>query len=482
MKIFGLDVQRSSAVDRTPYRSSRVPNSGPQREKAMSPVDSNRGWWPLIRESFPGAWQRNVEVKAESVLSFHAVFACQTLIASDIAKLHLRLVKKDTNGIWAETTRAAYSPVLRKPNHFQNRLQFIESWVLSKLQFGNAYILKQRDGRGVVTSLFVLDPKQVNPLIADNGDVFYELNTDALSNVTERIIVPAREIVHDRFNTMFHPLVGLSPIFANGLAATQGLSIQNNSALFFQNGSQPGGLLLAPGHIGQETADRLKAHWEENYSGRNRGKIAVLGDNLKFEQLAVKAVDAQLIEQLKWSAEVVCSTYHVPGFMVGVGQEPSYNNVQNLTLRYYSQCLQKLIEDIEACLDEGLGMDGITIGTEFDLDDLLRMDTVTQFEVAAKAKGILTLDEQRKRLNAGPKKGGDTIYLQQQDHSLAAIAARDAQLISGAVPPVVPPTPEPAPEPEVSGDELADAAKSILEAEFKEISPLLALPKPKRAA
>ncbi|WP_416381322.1 hypothetical protein, partial [Klebsiella pneumoniae] len=38
--------------------------------------------------------------------------------------------------------------------------------------------------------------------------------------------VPAREVIHDRFNCLFHPLIGLSPIYAAGLAAMQGHHIQ----------------------------------------------------------------------------------------------------------------------------------------------------------------------------------------------------------------------------------------------------------------
>ncbi|WP_417585122.1 phage portal protein [Pelagibacterium sp.] len=419
MRLFGLDIQR------TP------------REKTLNSVDANRGWWPLIRESYAGAWQQNVEVKAETALSFHATFSCQTLIASDIAKLPIKLVRKDSDGIWVDFESAAFSPVLRKPNGFQNRIQFMENWVLSKLQAGNTYVLKQRDGRGVVTKLFILDPKLVTPLVSDSGDVFYELHTDKLSGVEDRLVVPAREIIHDRFNCFFHPLVGLSPIFANGLAATQGLSIQNNSTIFFQNGSLPGGILTAPGHIEDATAERLKVSWEEKFGGKNRGKVAVLGDGLKFEAMATKAVDAQLIEQLKWSAEVVCSTYHVPPYKIGIGQQPSHNNVQSLNTEYYSQCLQILIESIELCLDEGLNMP-VGTGTWIDEDELLRMDSATQMDVLEKSKGKLTPNEQRKRLNAPPKPGGDTVYMQEQDHSLEWLARRDAQ-------PIEPPTPEPAP-------------------------------------
>ncbi|MEN5249671.1 phage portal protein [Brucella pseudintermedia] len=403
--------------------------------KSLSPVDNRGGWWPWVREPFSGAWQRNIDIEHDTVVANHAVFACMTLIASDIAKLRIKLVQKDENGIWSEISNPAYSPVLRKPNGFQTRIQFMESWMLSKLSRGNTYVLKKRDLRGVVNGLYVLDPTRVRPLISSDGSIFYQLYGDDLNQIEDSLVVPARDIIHDRFNCLFHPLVGLSPIFANGLAAVQGLKMQEHSARFFGNNANPGGILTAPGEIDDETAKRLKEYWESNYTGKNAGKIAVLGDGLKYQQLQIAATDAQLVEQLKWSAEVVCSTFHVPGFLIGVGAEPTYNNVSNLTLRYYSQCLQKLMEDAEACLDEGLGMDGVTLGTEFDEEALMRLDAMTQMDVLEKSKGKLTVNEQRKRLNQKPVAGGDTVYLQEQDHSLEWLSRRDALPIEGDTPP-----------------------------------------------
>lgn len=470
MRFAGLEITRA--------RSSTA--LAPQQEKAaLSPIRQSDGWWAIVRESFQGAWQQNVEVVYDTVLSHHADFACRTLIASDIAKLRLRLVRKDDEGIWTEVNNVpAYSPVLRKPNHYQTRIQFIESWMLSKLQKGNTVALKQRDSRNVVTALHVLDWDYVTPLVSEDGSIYYELRADHLSGIEQAIIVPAREIIHDRFNCFKHPLIGLSPIFSSGLASTQGLAIQTTATKMFQNGARPGGILTAPGAIEDETAARLKAYFDDNFTGEKAGKVAVLGDGLKYEAMTSKATDAQLIDQLKWTAEIVCGVYHVPPFMAGIGPAPAYNNVQALLTLYYAQCLQILIEELEACLDEGLGMDGVTFGTEFDLDDLLRMDTATQFDVAQKAKGIATLDEQRKRINLGPKKGGDTIYLQQQDHSLAAIAARDTILIaqSDAVldgtldpslkPPPAPPSDNDNGEEEVSAEDKALFARAALRKEL----------------
>ena len=78
----------------------------------------------MIHEPFTGAWQRNIEVRADTALTYSAVYACITLIASDIGKLRLRLVQQDSNGIWTETENPAYSPVLRKPNRYQTRIKF----------------------------------------------------------------------------------------------------------------------------------------------------------------------------------------------------------------------------------------------------------------------------------------------------------------------------------------------------------------------
>ena len=111
---------------------------------------------------------------------------------------------------------------------------------------------------------------------------------------------------------LFHPLIGVSPMFASGLAARQGLNIQGGSATFFANGSQPGGVLTAPGAISDDTATRLANFWNTNFTGANAGRIAVVGDGMKYETMTMSAADAQLIEQLKWTADVVCSTLPRP--------------------------------------------------------------------------------------------------------------------------------------------------------------------------
>jgi HK97 family phage portal protein len=423
-----------------------IPFTG-EKQKALQNLPQGRGGWvPLIREPFSGAWQRNLEINVDTASSFSADFACKTLIARDIAKLRVKLAEKDKNNVWSEITSPAFSPVLRRPNDYQTRNQFYECWVLSKLSRGNTYVLKVRDDRNVVIALHVLDPTRVQPLVADDGAVFYRLQSDNLADIQNDIIVPAREIIHDRFNCLFHPLVGTPPVFASGLASLLGLNAQKASALLFENASVPGGLLTYPGEISEVEEKRVKEQWEQRFSGANRGRVAVLSAGAKYEKMSITNVEAQMIEQLKWSAEVVCSVYHVPPYKVGVGVLPTYNNVQALNVEYYSQALQSHIEEIEELLDAALGIGwGEGMGTEFDTENLLRMDTVTQVTAIRDAvgAGVMAPNEGRAKLDLKPVTGGDSVYLQQQNYSLEALAKRDAQADPFA--PATPPAPKPAP-------------------------------------
>jgi HK97 family phage portal protein len=397
-----------------------------------TPVEDRYGWHSIIREPHTGAWQQNVEIRHNTVLSYTAVYACISLIAADIAKLRLKLMEFTKDGVWRETDSPAFSPVIRKPNRYQNRIQFYQQWLASKLSRGNTYVLKERDHRGVVVALYILDPEKVKPLVAPDGSVYYEVRQNHLAGVADdTVTIPAEEIIHDRHIPLYHPLVGVSPLHAAALAATQGIAIQNNSAAFFQNSSRPSGILTAPGPIQPETAAALRDKWQTNYSGANAGRVAVLGDGLKFESMSMTAVDAQMIEQLKWTAENVCTAFSVPAYKVGIGTMPATQNAELLNQNYYSNCLQILLESIELCLDEGLGLErkksGRELGVEFDIGDLLRMDQATATKTAAEAvgAGFLKINEARARFDLAPVVGGDTPYLQQQNFSLAALDERD---------------------------------------------------------
>jgi HK97 family phage portal protein len=444
MRIFGLTVTSTKEIEDLRTKAT----AGLQR------IDSSRGWLSVIRESFTGAWQQNVEIRAENVLTHPTVFACITLIASDIAKMRLQLVRHIGDDVWEPVEAVenpAYAWPLSTPNRYQTFAKFIERWVFSKLIWGNAYVLLERDERQVVHAMYVLDPGRVTPMIAPDGAVYYELKRDQLVPIMEEpLVVPAREIIHDPMYTLYHDLVGLPPLHASGLAATLGLSIQNNSTNFFGNQSQPGGILVAPKGISQAQADEMRERWKAAFGGANRGEVAVLGGELSYHPIAETAANSQLIEQWEATSKAIASTFHVPWHLVG-GPPPPYNNIQSLTVQYYTQCLQALTTQIEYSLDKGLGLKR-PYGTMFDKDELLWMDTATMMSTIGEGirAGVLAPNEARRMLNRGPVTGGEEPFIQQQNWPLRQMADRDVPGIS-----------EETVTPQASTDEVAETEKRL---------------------
>lgn len=401
-----------------------------RKEKALQ-QPSSRVWTPIfsfVREPFAGAWQRNMEIRNETVLSYPAVFSCITLIASDISKMSPSIQAKDSNDIWKDISDIQFDELISKPNQFQNTIQFMETWMNSKLSRGNTYVMKVKNSTGKITELRVLDPDKVVPLVADDGSVFYRISPDQISGLPVQVTVPAREIIHDRFNCLFHPLIGVSPIYACGLAAMQGKHIQESSAHFFKNGGKPSGIITIPGTIDAEKAKDIKAAWDAGYTGENAGKTGLLSGGAEYKALTMSAVDADTVSQQKLSDLAICSAFHVPAYKAGIGDIPSSDNVEALEQQYYSQCLQVLIESIEALLNETFDL-GQKKRVELDIGALLRMDSERRMKSLGEGvkNTILTPNEARKRENLPPVAGGDALYLQQQNFSLDALSRRDAQ-------------------------------------------------------
>ncbi|SMQ61945.1 phage portal protein, HK97 family [Devosia lucknowensis] len=396
-------------------------------KKRLSPPSTPSGYSAagmVVREPFAGAWQRNMELSPDDLLNHPAVFACTSLISNTVAKMAINLHERK-DGVWTKVeNHPSFSPVLKKPNRFETRQQFISRWVLSLLHHGNTYVIKRRDRRSIVVEMYVLDPRRVRPLISESGEVFYELQVDDLATVHKTITVPASEIIHDRVNCI-HPLVGISPLVAAALPVLQSRKIMDNSVSFFANSARPGGVLTAVGSVADSTVEQLRSYWVENYSGHNSGKVAVLADGLTFQAIPQATHgDSQVLEQLGWTSTTVCSIMGVPPHMIGIGEKQSNANVLALDQLFYSTCVGHKVEAIEALLDEGLRLPSF-LRTEFDLEAIHRLDPLAQMEWLDRSKGKLTINEQRRVLNLPPIEGGESVYLQHQDYSVAALSRRD---------------------------------------------------------
>jgi HK97 family phage portal protein len=404
-----------------------------------------------VHEPFAGAWQQNRECFGPSGI-FSAVYACIAIIAGDLAKLPPRIRRRKSDGSKSDAEKHPASTVLYYPNKYQTRVDFWGQFMSSALFTGNTYVFLARDGTGVIREMHILDPRRVSVLMGEDGSIFYRIGQERLAELLESDVIPARDILHHRLLTLTHPLIGLTPLYAAGVSAMTGQTIQQNSYAFFANMSRASGVLTSPGKISNDLAARLKTEWDQNFKGGSMGRTAVLGEGMKWEPLTISAADAQLIEQLRWSIEDVARCFRVPTYMLTDASKVSFKNTEQLARNYYSQTLQYHIESIEARIDQAFEL-AEDIYCEFDLSALLRMELdarMAAYQTGINA-GILTINEARRMEELEPKAGGDEPLVQAQYRPLSM--AGQPMNMSAAPPP----------EPDASGDTGLDAEDPALD-------------------
>lgn len=375
-------------------------------------------------EPYAGAWQESSRTGSgacapKSSLAHSAVYTCINNISSDLAKLTLRVMRPRALPAGSPTSLEEHSlhpiaALLKKPNRYQTSYQFLQYYFMSKLYRGNTYILLFRDGRGVPDQMHILHPDDTTVVLDTEGDVWYRIKATPLNRLGEDQYVPSRNVIHDRAVCLFHPLVGVSPLFAAGVSASIGNSITSNSDMFFKNMSRSSGVLTSPGEIPKPIADRLKAEWDNNYNGLGFGKVAVLGSGLEWKPLTINAVDAQLVEQLRFSVEDVARVYRVPYFMLAESKQTHRSSEQSARL-YFQGCLSSHIESAEQCFTGKFELSGGSV-VRFDTSSLFRLETDLRFESHQKAltSGIKSINEVRAEEDLPPVKGGESPRLQMQ--------------------------------------------------------------------
>lgn len=432
--------------------------AGPAPERADPPIAAKdapgaRWLWPTGGGigagdmGPPGTWQRNLNPTSDpSVLvAFSAVYACVQRIASDMGKLPIRIVEiNKRTGEQIDLTEDPFEKLMRQPNGYQTRVDFVQTLMCSTLLQGNGVAWMRRNGRNEPIELHPWDWRQVEPRIAVDGSIHYKLGPNKFAGFENGFIAPARDIIHHRMPmAASYPLHGVTPIYAAAASGSLGLRVLQQSQQFFGNMARPSGVLSTEQNIDQTSAADIRARWRENYREGGVGDTAILPNGLKWQSITLSAIDAQLIEQLRFSVEDVCRVFMVPTFLVGDTSKVTYRNSEQLARAYLQNCLGYHVEALQERFNLSFDF-GTRFKVMFDLDALLKTELDQRFGAYQKAlqSGVLTINEARALEGYGPVKGGDEPMIQSQNVPLS-IAVENAKN-------------PPAPQPAIAGPGAAD--------------------------
>ena len=372
----------------------------------------------------------------EDALMLSAVWACMDVIAKNLAAAPTNVyepiegtkrrkrIEKD-NRIWLLNVR---------PNEEMTAIAFREAMFFQALGDGNSYAELGRDRGGRVAAMWPLLSDRVTPTRDESGALVYDVREPDGS--VKRLA--ARDVLHLR-GPSISGLMGENLVARAARSLAVAAAHERFSAAFYGRGAQLGGIMEFPGNLGDEQKKALRESWEYNHAGLGKAhRLLVLDGGAKFSATTVTPLDADLVDDKKFSIEEIARWWGVPLHKIQHLEHATFSNIEHQGLDFVNGCLfpwsVRYCQELNAKVFNS-GAKGPWWYAEIDLSHLVRGDAQTRAQAAANwvQNGVKSRNEVRSEEgldDAGPD--GDVLTVQLNMSTLEKVIAADPA--GGAVP------------------------------------------------
>ncbi|MCH8275892.1 MAG: phage portal protein [Armatimonadetes bacterium] len=293
-----------------------------------------------------------------------------------------------------------------QPNPTQTSYEFREMLMAHVALRGNGYAEIIPTAGNPVAELIPLHPDRVRPFWAPDKTVAYRYQP---LNGPSRIILGA-EMFHVR-GLGFDGLSGMSPIRLHRETIGEDFAAQEYSARFWANDATPSGVLKIEGTLGDEAQARLRKSWEEQQTGANRHRPALLEDGLEYEAIGLTREDAQYVESRKFTGLQIARMFRIQPHLVGILDRATFSNIEAQGIEFVVYTMGPWLRRWEQAARRDLftAASRRTHFSEFLVDGLLRGDRKarSEFYKTAIINGWMSRNEVRRRENLNRRDGLD---------------------------------------------------------------------------
>ena len=358
-------------------------------------------------------------VNERTAMQTTAVYSCVRILSEAIASLPVHLYRYTDTGKERVYNHPLYYLLHDEPNPEMTSFVFRETLMSHLLIWGNAYAQIIRDGGGRVLGLYPLLPDKVEVDRDGKGELYYVYNrySDENPNFGEygRVYLAPEDVLHIP-GLGFDGLVGYSPIAMAKNAVGMTLACEEYGAGFFENGATPGGVLEHPGVL--KDPAKVRESWHAVYGGsKNAGKVAVLEEGMKYQQIGIPPEEAQFLETRKFQVDEIARLYRIPPHMVGDLDKSSFSNIEQQSLEFVKYTLDPWVIRWEQSLQKALLLpqEKREYFVKLNVDGLLRGDyqsRMTGYSVG-RQNGWLSANDIREMedMNPIPAEEGGDLYL-----------------------------------------------------------------------
>jgi HK97 family phage portal protein len=320
---------------------------------------------------------------------------------------------------------------LYKPNGFQSRIKFAESFCPSYLVTGNYYIIASAmDEDSEIQYLTYIPPQDVTPLEGSKGIITsYSVTNSTFSanfkvkeigDFQDEVIYITDDETQElipmaKFNPNSNPTCGLSPLSSVVPEIEQYYHGNTHNNKFLETGARPSGMILIPAdvNLSQEQENRLRDKVEKS-GGENTGKVLVVQGGTDYKELSVNNKDMDYINLMERAKMEISTSLNIPLPLIS-NKAMTMNNYSESKYMLFDMAVIPLAKLFYSELDRKVSRryeneDGRYVLT-FDRKRIEALQVRENAEVTRKAEsGVYTKNEVRDLFDLKERPDGDVYH------------------------------------------------------------------------
>ncbi|CED93254.1 Phage portal protein [Romboutsia ilealis] len=388
------------------------------------PMDSeNINTGNVLNIEFNGFSKSNRDI----ALKLSALYSGTNLISETIASLPIYKYKIEKDGSKVRVNEKINYLLNRSCNGFITSFDLKDTIIKSAILEGNGFALIVRNDNFEIEKLIPLKKSEVELRQINGTDEYmYKITKENYQGEYQYF-----EVINLALNSedgvngkgileLGKEVIGLGNAQSKFIGAT------------LTNGSYMKGLLTTPNNLSPEQRENLSQKIKSFFSGGNSGRVLVLPDDLKYQNISLSPADVELLKMQEFNISEIARLLKISPHMIG-GAEKSgnYGNLEQSNLQFLQYTLLPYIRRIEEiCNMQLLTEEEKESGNyfyEFNISNLLRTNRKDEIEYYTRAldAGVYSINEVRNKLNENRVEGLDV-------HTLSKFNSivRDGQVIN----------------------------------------------------
>jgi len=279
-------------------------------------------------------------------------YACANKNGFSVAKCKLKLYRKDADGQPGdEIFEHPFLDLINTVNPFSNRFDLFAITQIFLELTGNAYWFLPKDNLRVPSMIWQIPANWMK--IIPSKEMFIEGYVMQVPGSGKAVPFLEEEIVHFKFPSPFNLFYGTGPL----LAAAYGIDLNNEIKTwginFFMNNAQPSGVLQSDSSVSREAYQRLSDSWNRKYRGsKNAGKIAILEEGLKYQQIGSSVKDSKFEDVSKEMRDEILAMFGVPASKLGLVEDVNRANADANDYTYQKETIVPRLALLEEKINE----------------------------------------------------------------------------------------------------------------------------------